>query len=364
MIRLLTLLLLLLLTTLSPRLHAQEPVVHAVLFYSPTCPHCHTVIKEHLPPLLEKYGERLVILGINTMIPDGRRIYDATMDQFAVPDNDRGVPALVVGERLLQGGREIPESFPAIVDQGLTRGGIGWPDIPGLREVLEARGLTGTSSSAEGSADRRSPSTVEKRSKKQALEKTLSLELTLADRLARDPAGNSLAIVVLAGMLFSLCFIGYQYLSATPRLAPWPRWSIPALLPIGLGVAAYLSFVEVNQVEAVCGPVGDCNAVQQSPYAYLFGVVPMALLGLLAYIAIGLAWALQHFGPHRWRRLGAVSTLGLALIGTLFSIYLTFLEPFVIGATCIWCLTSAVIMTLMLWAAATSAAKQRSVTPS
>jgi uncharacterized membrane protein len=34
--------------------------------------------------------------------------------------------------------------------------------------------------------------------------------------------------------------------------------------------------------------------------------------------------------------------------GVLFSIYLTFLEPFVIGATCAWCLSSAVIMTLLL----------------
>jgi uncharacterized membrane protein len=32
----------------------------------------------------------------------------------------------------------------------------------------------------------------------------------------------------------------------------------------------------------------------------------------------------------------------------MFSIYLTFLEPFVIGATCIWCLTSAVIITLIM----------------
>jgi uncharacterized membrane protein len=43
----------------------------------------------------------------------------------------------------------------------------------------------------------------------------------------------------------------------------------------------------------------------------------------------------------------------MTLFGTLFSIYLTFLEPFVIGATCAWCLASAVIMTALLWLAAT-----------
>jgi uncharacterized membrane protein len=39
----------------------------------------------------------------------------------------------------------------------------------------------------------------------------------------------------------------------------------------------------------------------------------------------------------------------MVVAGTLFSIYLTFLEPFVIGATCAWCLASAIIMTLLLW---------------
>jgi uncharacterized membrane protein len=38
----------------------------------------------------------------------------------------------------------------------------------------------------------------------------------------------------------------------------------------------------------------------------------------------------------------------LAWFGLLFSIYLTFLEPFVIGATCVWCIISAVLMTLIL----------------
>ncbi|HJS29984.1 MAG TPA: hypothetical protein VJ768_10205, partial [Anaerolineales bacterium] len=41
---------------------AQAPVVNAVLFYSPTCPHCHEVMTEDLPPLKEQYGEQLAIL--------------------------------------------------------------------------------------------------------------------------------------------------------------------------------------------------------------------------------------------------------------------------------------------------------------
>jgi len=354
-----------LLTVLPPWLHAREPVVHAVLFYSPTCPHCHKVIEEYLIPLQEKYGEGLVILGINTLKPEGRRLYAVAMDRFEIPDEDRGVPALVVGTALLQGGREIPESLPAIVNQGMIQGGIDWPQIPGLRQLLETQGLIAASSTATEMADPISSTATEKDSRRQDLKKSLQLEPTLADKWARDPVGNSVALVVLAGMIFSIIFLGYRARATPPasRLPAWTRWSIPVLLPIGLGVAGYLSFVEVNQVEAVCGPVGDCNAVQQSPYAYLFGVVPMAVLGLTAYLAIGLAWVLQEHGPHRWRRLAAVLTLGLTLGGTLFSIYLTFLEPFVIGATCVWCLISAIVMTLMLWAAAASLG-QSSTNPS
>jgi uncharacterized membrane protein len=39
---------------------------------------------------------------------------------------------------------------------------------------------------------------------------------------------------------------------------------------------------------------------------------------------------------------------GMALFGVIFSIYLTFLEPFVIGATCIWCISSAIVISLLL----------------
>ena len=42
---------------------AGDAVVRAVLFFSPTCPHCHTVMTEDLPPLAALYGEQLQILG-------------------------------------------------------------------------------------------------------------------------------------------------------------------------------------------------------------------------------------------------------------------------------------------------------------
>jgi uncharacterized membrane protein len=46
--------------------------------------------------------------------------------------------------------------------------------------------------------------------------------------------------------------------------------------------------------------------------------------------------------------IAAIAMFGFAIFGVSFSIYLTFLEPFVIGATCLWCLSSATIMGLIL----------------
>ena len=49
--------------------------------------------------------------------------------------------------------------------------------------------------------------------------------------------------------------------------------------------------------------------------------------------------------------LAKLAMVGMTWFGILFSIYLTFLEPFVIGATCVWCLTSAVVTTSLFWVA-------------
>ena len=103
---------------------------------------------------------------------------------------------------------------------------------------------------------------------------------------------------------------------------------------------------------AVCGPIGDCNTVQQSPYAMLFGVIPIGALGIVGYAAMLVAWGTLQWGQGQIRRLAAAALVGMALFGTLFSIYLTFLEPFVIGASCMWCLTSGLSITLVLFALA------------
>ena len=121
---------------------------------------------------------------------------------------------------------------------------------------------------------------------------------------------------------------------------------MPLLALLGLGVASYLAYVEVNQVTAVCGPIGECNIVQSSPYAKLFGI-PVAVLGVLSYLAIIALWLGQRYLPPRFASWSFLGLILLTVFGSLFSIYLTLVEIFAIEAICMWCLSSAVLTTLI-----------------
>ena len=70
-----------LLSITAAGVRAADPVVRAVLFYSPSCGHCHKVITEDLPPLFEKYGDRLQIIGINIADASGNALFNAAGDQ-------------------------------------------------------------------------------------------------------------------------------------------------------------------------------------------------------------------------------------------------------------------------------------------
>ena len=155
-----------------------------------------------------------------------------------------------------------------------------------------------------------------------------------------------LLVAALVYALIAALLVGFG--RTAPVLPAGTSILIPIFSVIGLGVAIYLTFIETTNAKAVCGPVGDCNAVQASPYAMLFGVVPVGLLGAVGYIGILIAWFLGRTGRGRLAQLAPVVIFGMALFGVLFSIYLTYIELFVIHAVCIWCLTSAVIMALVL----------------
>lgn len=366
--------------------HAQTPVIHAVLFFSRSCPHCHKVMTEDLPPLVEQHGEQLSILAIDTVTEQGRDLFVAATLHYQIPPEQQGVPLLIVGDTVLMGSLDIPQRFPGIIEEGLVSDGIGWPEFPGLHEVLEAEGLLQTENLPPVSENPKPPFAaptavavpplvVEEESPELVplpdeasggitadLEEAVmaSENMTLAQRFAQDKAGNTLAVVVLLGLVLVVFRVGYYLRRPNKKLRLWPSWLVPVLVLVGTAVALYLSYVEITQTEAVCGPVGNCNTVQQSPYATLFGLIPIGVLGVVGYGLIGTTWLVNRYGPVAWQRLSTMALWLLALFGTLFSLYLTFLEPFVIGASCAWCLSSAVIMALLLWVA-TGPVKQMAI---
>jgi len=305
--------------------NAQAPVIRAVLFYSDSCPHCLEVIDNVLPPLVDQYGSQLQIHGINTYSEIGNTLYGNAIQAYGIPQERQGVPTLVVGDSVLVGSFEIPDQLPGIIEQGLENGGIDWPDIPGLEEIM--------SETEPGEEENNS---------------TLDHTMTVWEKFTSDLYGNILSLIVLLGMIGVLTFTGINLgkddLSDQTKTKDW---LIPVLSLLGLGVAGYLAYVEVNQVEAICGPVGNCNTVQQSTYAMLFGILPIGVLGVLGYLVIIILWLAGNLDLEAWQKTINALLWIVSMVGFLFSVYLTFLEPFVIGATCLWCLSSAVIMTIM-----------------
>jgi len=361
---------------------AQSPVVQAVLFYSPTCPHCHDIIDNYLPPLQAKYGDSLQVFYINVQEREGAAIYYDACSALNVPNERcRGVPFMVIGDQHMVGAAEIPARMERLIDEGLARGGQNLSSLPLLWKVMENQGLQGGTAAAPQSQN-------------------------WLDKFRSDLVANSLAVVVLLILVVSLLLVAQVSLRAFAGQT-WPTWfaryspwlsagsaisgalmafsivlggdAMPALtaaliglMLLGVGVvvasgsrtlgqhyalvpwvifagllvAGYMSYVEVGQVEAVCGMVGNCNAVQGSEYASVLGV-PVGVLGLLGYGLMLAAWAFSLRGA--WLNQAKLALLMLLAFGAAFSAYLTFLEPFVIGSSCAWCLTSALVVLSILW---------------
>ena len=332
----------------------EEPVVRGVMFWLDTCPHCHYVIDEVLPPLQQQYGDQLDIVLLELDSEANAGVFYAAGAAAGLTPEELGVPMLLVSDNLMMGSTQIPAELPGLIERYLAEGGVDLPDIPGLAALLP---------SVESAAIAELPPAVEPTAT--AAETTAPAGSAAPTEVAESVAepggisGSIPAFVVLAGMVLALGFVAVMLFLARSG-SVWPpegRWvsaAIPALAAAGIVVAGYLAYVETQAVAAICGPVGNCNTVQTSEYARLFGV-PVGVIGIAGYVAM--------LGTWLWGRSGNVMArgllLGMAVIGVVFSIYLTWLELFVIYAVCLWCVSSAVIMTLLMLAAAAWLAQAR-----
>jgi uncharacterized membrane protein len=133
---------------------------------------------------------------------------------------------------------------------------------------------------------------------------------------------------------------------ATPR---WIQLTTLVLSLAGLGVSIYLTIVHFGSKNIlICSANGtiDCEKVLTSSQAMVFGVFPVAVLGLAFYVfmvAINSPWAWRSPLPIIWwaRLAGAVTGMG-------FVLYLIYAELIQIGNICLWC-TSVHVITFLLF---------------
>jgi uncharacterized membrane protein len=140
---------------------------------------------------------------------------------------------------------------------------------------------------------------------------------------------------------------------AAPAMRAVPLWfqlTTWVLALAGLGVSIYLTVAHyVSPALLICSEKGlvNCAAVTTSPESIVFGVFPVAVLGLAFYVlmaAITSPWAWRANWPAiRWVRLGSVA------VGMVFVLYLIYTELITLNAICLWC-TSVHVITFLLFA--------------
>ena len=118
------------------------------------------------------------------------------------------------------------------------------------------------------------------------------------------------------------------------------RVAVALVALAGVAVAGYLTYVHYQPNALICTSGGGCETVQESSYAELAGI-PVALLGLLGYVAV---LVLVAWDSELARTLAAA----IALTAAGFAVYLLVLQAFVIDAWCVWCLVNDVVIVPLL----------------
>ena len=110
--------------------------------------------------------------------------------------------------------------------------------------------------------------------------------------------------------------------------------------------ACYLIWIKISQNQALCFiNGGDCVSVNNSKYSEIFGI-PVSVLGALTYLAIFLIFLVDQKIVF-FRENGSLVVFGLALVGVMYSAYLTYIEIAVLRTICPFCVISAIIIFLI-----------------
>ena len=183
-------------------------------------------------------------------------------------------------------------------------------------------------------------------------------------RLAAPSAADQMAGRVLQAIWSPFRWIGTlplarRVLSPAGRLmrAIWSPFGSMGALPLatfilalyGLGASIYLTIAHYDtSITLACSDKGliNCEAVTTSPESIVFGVFPVAVLGLAFYVfmvAVNSRWGWRaRWQAVHWARLASV------IIGMVFVLYLIWAELYRVGAICLYC-TGVHVITFVLF---------------
>lgn len=114
--------------------------------------------------------------------------------------------------------------------------------------------------------------------------------------------------------------------------------AIAVISALGLCVSGYLAYNKLFGGTLQCVAGHGCQIVQKSKYATFAGV-PVPYIGFIGWIGILASLALPG-------DLGRGVTAAMTVFGFFFTLYLTYLELFVIDAICPWCVANGVLTTI------------------
>lgn len=121
-------------------------------------------------------------------------------------------------------------------------------------------------------------------------------------------------------------------------------WGTIIAALVGAAVSIYMTIYKLTDNNTMCLGSGDCATVNASKYSEIYGI-PLGVIGLVGYAGIFLVLWLEKNHP-LFKDYGNMLAMGMSFAGFIYSIYLTYLEIYVIKAICPFCVASAVAITL------------------
>ena len=119
--------------------------------------------------------------------------------------------------------------------------------------------------------------------------------------------------------------------------------TVAALALAGIFISTYLTLFKLGVIGELSCSIGSCETVNTSRWSVFLGL-PVAAWGLFFYIDVFVIALVGTMPRFENEPLISVVLAAEAVIGVLFSAWLTYLELAVIHAICIWCVTSAAIV--------------------